>query len=89
MTDEPAELEIGWPVLLELLNSVVSRTRYWWAGELLDDLSLTDAEIDAINQMPPRYRQWVTAQLIDLAETIRESSRDLDVQLMRLTGEMV
>lgn len=97
MTDGPTDasssggkdFELNWPVLMELLNSVVSRTRIWYAAELLDGLDLTDEEVDALRHMPILYRQQVVAQLLDMAESIREGSRTLDAQLMRLTGEMV
>ena len=90
MTDQPsAEFEIQWESLLDLLNAASTRAIYWQAAELLDDVELTNEEVDALLKMPTTYRQKVIASLLDYAEAIREGSRSLDAQLMRLTGELV
>lgn len=84
-----AELELDWPVLMHLINSGASRAIYWHVSEMLDHVELADEEVEAILKMPVQYRQTVAASLLEYAEIIREASRDLDGQIMRLTGELV
>lgn len=83
------ELELDWPTLMSLVNSGASRAIYWHVSEMLGAVELTDDEVEAIRKMPASYRQTVAASLIEYAEIIREGSRDLDAQIMRLTGELV
>lgn len=83
------ELELDWSVLMQLINSGATRAIYWHVSEMIDAVSLEDDEVDAILKMPVQYRQTVAASLLEYAEIIREASRDLDAQLMRLTGELV
>lgn len=83
------ELEMDWQTLMQLVNSGASRAIYWTVAEMLDAVELTDAEIEAIRKMPTQYRQTVAASLLEYAETLREGSRSLDSQIMRLTGELV
>lgn len=83
------ELELSWGQLMHLLNMNTSRTTFWQVADLLDSVELTDEEVDALLKMPAPYRQSVTAAFLEYAETIREGSRTLDGQLLRLTGELV
>jgi hypothetical protein len=83
------ELELGWSHLMELVNSGATRAIYWHVSDLLENVELTDDEVEALLKMPVQYRQTVAASLLEYAEIIREASRDLDSQIMRLTGEMV
>lgn len=83
------ELPMEWAELMQLINSGASRAIYWHVSEMLDAVELTDEEIASILKMPVQYRQTVAASLLEYAEIIREGSRSLDGQLMRLTGELI
>ena len=83
------ELALEWRDLMEMVNGEASRTIYYIIANLFDEVDLTDKEIDVMAKLPAAYKARAAASLIDYAETIREGSRTLDAQIMRLTGELV
>lgn len=83
------ELELGWSDLMQMVNSGATRAIFWHVSEMLDAVELTDDEVEALGKLPLQYRQTVAASLLEYAEIIREASRNLDGQLMKLTGELV
>jgi hypothetical protein len=84
-----AHLELDWDGLIDLLNGANTRCLLWQISELAESVDLTDAEVDILRKMPPTFRMKITASLLDYAEILRETSRNLDTQLLRLTGELV
>jgi hypothetical protein len=85
---DPA-LDIDWVTLMSLIDSGYSEAAYADVARILNAVQLTENEIDALLKMPAVYRQRTAARLIEYGEIIREGSRTLDGQIMRLTGELV
>lgn len=56
------------------------------AVQNLEDMRLEDDEVEALVCMPLDWRVGVTGRLMQLAESLRESLRELDGRVLQLTS---
>lgn len=87
MTQGP--IDLTYEELTSLLDATATRTAIYGALGCLEGMRLEADEITALKKMPMEYQVRIKAQLLDYAEGLRTYSRDLDAQLMALTGDRV
>lgn len=89
MSATAPRLDITYDELTSLLDATATRTAIYAALGCLDGMRLEGDEIAALKKMPIEYQVRIKAQLLDYAEGLRDYSRDLDAQIMALTGDRV
>ena len=83
---ETAQLSVTFDQAMALISLGGAFTLIEDAIQNLDSMQLDDDEIACLRLMPEDYRMKVTARLLELVESLRESLRELDGRAIELTA---